>query len=86
MDETVTWMHLPGFSMLDRLGFALGERHYGLLQVSCALLLERTEGFERFDIVQAALNRRQIQQNKEILQKWFAPEQASTAIWKRWLT
>jgi hypothetical protein len=69
-----TWMHLAGSSMLDRLGFGLGERRYGLLQVSCALLLERSEDFERFDMVQAALNRKQIEHRKEVLRKWFAPD------------
>jgi hypothetical protein len=75
------WMHLAGSSIRDRLVFDLGERRYGLLQMSCALLLERSEDLERFDMVQVALNKRQIKERREALRRWFAPD-SSLYQWK----
>jgi hypothetical protein len=64
-----------------RIGFAipgpsgkLGKRRHGLLQVSCALLLERNESSGRFESNQITHTTKLIGKRVEGLTEWFAPQ------------
>lgn len=50
-----------------------GKRRHGLLQLSCALLLDRTESRERFRYGQTASSGKQIEERVNTLTAWFAP-------------
>lgn len=52
---------------------SLGGRHCGLLQVSCALLLERRESPDHFESKQNAPRKKQIIATGTTLTRWFAP-------------
>jgi hypothetical protein len=73
------------FPVLQRRCLNLGKRRYGLVQLSCALLLERNESPERFGFGQTAPNADQIAERKATFENWFAPP-ASTfqlkALWE----
>jgi hypothetical protein len=59
--------------MLQGRRLNLGRRRYGLVQLSCALLLERSESPERFEFGQTAPNADQIVERKRTFENWFAP-------------
>ena len=67
----VRWIHWAG---LDRPSRDLGNHHFGLLQVSCALLLGRRESPEHFESGQTAPTVRQIEDRRKTLTAWFAPQ------------
>ena len=53
----------------------LGQRRYGLLEVSCALLLNsRNDSSEPFGFSQTAPTKTQIEERKNTLMGWFAPD------------
>lgn len=63
----------------DRSSQGLGLNRFGLLQVSCALLLERRESPDNFESGQNRPTPEQIIDRRKTLTGWFAPQPSSGA-------
>jgi len=77
----VTWAHSSASRIQERFVHNLGDHRYGLVQLSCALLLERREDLKPFEPDQIAPTREQVKERKEALRGWFAPGE-SPYQWK----